>query len=64
VAAEEEALVLLAPMLLEIMVVMVEQGQTLIQLGPPQQVRALVDITLVAAAAVLKMLTLIMVKVV
>jgi hypothetical protein len=44
------AQVLLAPMRLEMMVVMVGQGQTLIQLGLPQQVRAIVDITLVAVA--------------
>jgi hypothetical protein len=43
------AQVLLAPMRLEMMVVMVGQGQTLIQLGLPQQVRAIVDITLVVA---------------
>jgi hypothetical protein len=55
--------VLLAPMLLEIMVVMVEQDQTPIQLGLPQQVRAIVDITLGVAVVERKTLTLIMVKV-
>jgi hypothetical protein len=63
VAEEEEALVLLAPMLLEIMVVMVEQDQTPIQLGLPQQVQAIVDITPVVAVVDRKTLTLITVKV-
>jgi hypothetical protein len=58
-----EALALLGQMLLEIMAVMVEQDQTLIQLGLPQQVRALVDITLGVAVVERKTLTLIMVKV-
>jgi hypothetical protein len=45
-----EELALVGQMRLEMMAVMVEQGQTPIQLGPPQQVRAIVVITLVAVA--------------
>ena len=45
-----EELALVGKMRLEMMAVMVEQGQTPIQLGPPQQVRAIVVITLVAVA--------------
>jgi hypothetical protein len=59
-----EVLALLAPMRLEIMAAMVEQDQTLIQLGLPQQVQAIVAITLVVAEVERKTLTLIMVKVV
>lgn len=42
--------VLVGEMRLEMMVVMVEQGMALIPLGLPQQVRAIVDITLVVVA--------------
>jgi hypothetical protein len=57
-----EAQALMGQMRLGIMAVMVGQGQTLIQLGLPQQVRALVDITRVVAVVERKTLTLIMVR--